>query len=124
VTLVVLPLGSTVNMAGLAVYLGTVVIFAANAYGIELSLSQLVTVVVTTTLASIGAAGIPGAALMVMGLVLSSVGLPLEAIVVIAAVDRLLDMLATTTNVTGDTVTAVMVAKSEGALDMDRYNAA
>jgi Na+/H+-dicarboxylate symporter len=120
----VLPLGSTVNMAGLAVYLGSVVIFAANAYGIELSLMQLVTVVLTTTLASIGAAGIPGAALVVMGLVLSSVGLPLEVIAVIAAVDRLLDMLATTTNVTGDTVTAVMVAKSEGALDMKCYKSA
>lgn len=117
----VLPLGSTVNMAGLAVYLGSVVIFASNAYGIELSLMQMVTVVLTTTLASIGAAGIPGAALVVMGLVLSSVGLPLEVIAVVAAVDRLLDMLATTTNVTGDTVTAVMVAKSEGALDMACY---
>ncbi|GLQ96139.1 dicarboxylate/amino acid:cation symporter [Dyella mobilis] len=120
----VLPLGSTVNMAGLAVYLGSVVIFASNAYGIELSLSQLVMVVVTTTLVSIGAAGVPGAALVVMGLVLSSVGLPLEVITVIAAVDRLLDMLATTTNVTGDTVTAVMVAKSEGALDEKCYQSA
>jgi Na+/H+-dicarboxylate symporter len=120
----VLPLGSTVNMAGLAVYLGTVVIFAANAYGIQLSLMQLVTVVLTTTLASIGAAGIPGAALVVMGLVLASVGLPLEVIAVIAAVDRLLDMLATTTNVTGDTVTALIVAKSEGALDEKCYKSA
>lgn len=120
----VLPLGSTVNMSGLACYLSTVVIFASNAYGIELSLSQLVTVVLTTTLASIGAAGIPGAALVVMGLVLTSVGLPLEVVAVIAAVDRLLDMLCTAANVTGDSVTAVMVAKSEGVLDLARYNEA
>jgi Na+/H+-dicarboxylate symporter len=118
----VLPLGSTVNMAGLACYLGTVTIFASNAYGIELSFSQLLTVMLTTTLASIGAAGIPGAALVVMGLVLSSVGLPLEVIAVIAAVDRLIDMCCTAANVTGDTVTAVMVAKSEGMLDMACYN--
>ena len=117
----VLPLGSTVNMAGLACYLGTVTIFASNAYGIELSFTQLLTVMLTTTLASIGAAGIPGAALVVMGLVLSSVGLPLEVIAVIAAVDRLLDMCCTSANVTGDSVTAVVVAKSEGVLDLERY---
>lgn len=108
-------------MAGLACYLGTVVIFASNAYGVTLSFSQLLTVMLTTTLASIGAAGIPGAGLVVMGLVLSSVGLPLEVIAVIAAVDRLIDMCVTVANVTGDTVTAVMVAKSEGVLDLARY---
>jgi Na+/H+-dicarboxylate symporter len=120
----VLPLGSTVNMAGLACYLGTVTIFASNAYGIQLSAMHLVTVVLTTTLASIGAAGIPGAALVVMGLVLASVGLPLEVIAVIAAVDRLIDMCCTSANVTGDSVTAVMVAKSEGMLDVECYNRA
>jgi Na+/H+-dicarboxylate symporter len=118
----VLPLGSTINMSGLAVYLGTVAIFASNAYGIELSLMQMMMVVVTTTLASIGAAGVPGAALVVMSLVLASAGLPLEVIAVIAAVDRLLDMGCTSANVTGDTVTAVMVAKSEGVLDEACYN--
>jgi Na+/H+-dicarboxylate symporter len=120
----VLPLGSTVNMAGLACYLGTVTIFASNAYGIELSFTQLLTVMLTTTLASIGAAGIPGAALVVMGLVLSSVGLPLEVIAIIAAVDRLLDMGCTSANVTGDSLTAVVVAKSEGVLDLERYKRA
>ncbi|RDS80024.1 dicarboxylate/amino acid:cation symporter [Dyella psychrodurans] len=120
----VLPLGCTVNMAGLACYLGTVTIFASNAYGVELSFTQLLTVMLTTTLASIGAAGIPGAGLVVMGLVLSSVGLPLEVIGVIAAVDRLIDMCVTVANVTGDTVTAVMVAKSEGQLDLERYTQA
>ena len=120
----VLPLGSTINMSGLAIYLGTVAIFASNAYGIQLTLMQMATVVLTTTLASIGAAGVPGTALVVMSLVLSSVGLPLEVIAVIAAVDRLLDMGCTSANVTGDTVTAVMVAKSEGVLDEECYNRA
>jgi Na+/H+-dicarboxylate symporter len=120
----VLPLGSTINMAGLASYLGTVAIFASNAYGIELSMGQMVMVVVTTTLASIGAAGIPGAGLVVMSLVLTAVGLPLEVIAVIAAVDRLIDMCCTSANVTGDTVTAVVVARAEGALDIDKYNRA
>jgi Na+/H+-dicarboxylate symporter len=120
----VLPLGATINMSGLSIYLGMVAIFASNAYGIELSLMQLVTIAVTTTLVSIGAAGVPGAALVVMSLVLSSVGLPLEVIAVVAAVDRLLDMGCTAVNVTGDTVTAVMVAKSEGVLDEECYRRA
>lgn len=120
----VLPLGSTINMAGLACYLGAVAIFASNAYGIELSLAQMAMVVLTTTLASIGAAGIPGVGLVVMSLVLSAVGLPLEVIAVIAAVDRLIDMGCTSANVTGDTVTAVVVARAEGALDLERYRAA
>ena len=120
----VLPLGSTINMSGLSVYLGTVAIFASNAYGIELSLMQMVTIALTTTLTSIGAAGVPGAALVVMSLVLSSVGLPLEVIAVVAAIDRLLDMGCTSVNVTGDTVTAVVVAKSEGVLDEACYNRA
>jgi Na+/H+-dicarboxylate symporter len=120
----VLPLGCTVNMAGLACYLGVVTIFASHAYGIELSVPQMITVVATTTLASIGAAGVPGTALVVMGLVLSSVGLPLEVIAVVAAVDRLLDMCSTSANVTGDSLAAVMVAKSEGVLDVQRYEQA
>ncbi|GFZ96603.1 dicarboxylate/amino acid:cation symporter [Dyella caseinilytica] len=121
VTSFVLPLGCTVNMAGLSIYLGIVTVFAANAYGIELTLTHLVMALLTTTLVSVGAAGIPGAALVVMGLVLSAAGLPLEAIAIIAAVDRLLDMCCTAVNVSSDAVTAVMVAKSEGALDEERY---
>ncbi|MCL6263843.1 dicarboxylate/amino acid:cation symporter [Craterilacuibacter sp. RT1T] len=118
----VLPLGATVNMNGLATYLGAVAIFAANAYGIELTLVQKVTVVLTTTLAAIGAAGVPGTGLVVMSLVLSSVGLPLEVIAAIAAVDRIIDMINTPTNVSGDTLAAVLVAKSEGELELDVYN--
>ncbi|MGL6071922.1 dicarboxylate/amino acid:cation symporter [Craterilacuibacter sp.] len=117
----VLPLGATVNMNGLATYLGAVAIFAANAYGIELSMMQKITVVLTTTLAAIGAAGVPGTGLVVMSLVLSSVGLPLEVIAAIAAVDRIIDMINTPTNVSGDTLAAVLVAKSEGELEMAVY---
>ena len=117
----VLPLGCTINMAGLSIYLGMVTVFTANAYGIELGLSHLLMAMLTTTLVSVGAAGIPGAALVVMGLVLSAVGLPLEAIAIIAAVDRLLDMCCTAVNVSSDSLTAVVVAKSEGVLDEACY---
>ncbi len=117
----VLPLGATINMNGLATYLGIVTIFAANAYGIHLTLAQKFTAVLTTTLAAIGAAGVPGTALVVMSLVLASVGLPLEVIAVIAAVDRILDMMSTLTNVSGDTLAAVLVAKTEKDLDKKVY---
>lgn len=118
----VLPLGITINMNGLATYLGAVSIFAANAYGIELSLGQMVTVILTTSLAAIGAAGVPGTGLIVMSMVLSSVGLPLDVIAAIAAVDRIIDMANTPTNITGDVLAAVLVAKSEDELDIDVYN--
>lgn len=118
----VLPLGATINMNGLATYLGAVAIFAANAYGIELSLMQKVTVVLTTTLSAIGAAGVPGTGLVVMSMVLGSVGLPLEVIAAIAAVDRIIDMANTPTNVSGDTLAAVLVARSEGELDLAVYD--
>ncbi|WP_207921102.1 dicarboxylate/amino acid:cation symporter [Burkholderia pyrrocinia] len=104
--------------------LRSVVISASIQSSPVLSLAQMAMVVVTTTLALIGAAGIPGAGLVVMSLVLASVGLPLEVIAVIAAVDRLIDMCCTSANVTGDTVTAVVVARSVGALDVEQYNRA
>jgi Na+/H+-dicarboxylate symporter len=78
-------------------------------------------IVLTATLAAIGAAGVPGAALVVMSLVLSAVGLPLGVIAIIAAIDRVMDMMSTTTNITGDAFTAVLVAKSEGELDQSVY---
>jgi len=117
----VLPLGSTINMNGLSAYLGAVAIFAANAYGVELSLLQKGMVVATTTLGAIGAAGVPGTGLVVMSLVLAAVGLPLEIIGGIAAVDRVIDMINTPTNVSGDTLAAVLVAKSEGELEQSVY---
>ncbi|WP_338620504.1 dicarboxylate/amino acid:cation symporter [Paludibacterium sp. THUN1379] len=117
----VLPLGSTINMNGLATYLGAVAIFAANAAGVELSLLQKLMVVLTTTLGAMGAAGVPGTGLVVMSLVLSSVGLPLEVIAIVAAVDRIIDMINTSTNISGDALAAVLVAKSEGEFDDARY---
>jgi Na+/H+-dicarboxylate symporter len=118
----ILPLGATVNMNGLACYLGVVTVFAANLYGIHLSFFDYTVAVVTTILAAIGAAGVPGAGLMVMSLVLSAAGIPLEAIGLIAGVDSIIGMASTTTNVVGDTVTAVLVAKNEGELDVNVYN--
>lgn len=117
----VLPLGSTINMNGLATYLGAVAVFAANAAGIELTLTQMGIVVLTTSLGALGAAGVPGSGLVVMGLVLSSVGLPLEVIALVAAVDRVIDMANTPTNISGDALAAVLVAKSEGAFDAGAY---
>lgn len=98
----VLPLGATINMDGTALYESIAAVFIANVYGIELGLSQMVMIFLTATLASIGAAAIPGAGLVMLTLVLSSVGIPLEGIGLIIAVDRFLDMLRTATNVWGD----------------------
>lgn len=117
----VMPLGATINMNGLAVYLGAAAIFASNLYGIDLSFWQFVLIIVTSTVAAIGAAGVPGSALFVMALVMSSVGIPLTVIGIIAAVDRIIDMMTTTINVTGDAATAVIVAASEDALNKKRY---
>ncbi len=98
----ILPLGATVNMDGTALYEAIAVMFIANSFGVELGLSEQVVIFVTATFASIGAAGIPGAGLVMMTMILSAVGLPLEAIGLIAAVDRILDMFRTSINVWGD----------------------
>ena len=98
----VLPLGATINMDGTALYESVAAVFIANVYGVELGLSQMVMIFLTATLASIGAAAIPGAGLVMLTLVLSSVGVPLEGIGLIIAVDRFLDMLRTAVNVWGD----------------------
>jgi Na+/H+-dicarboxylate symporter len=109
-----LPLGATINMNGTALYECVAVIFIAQAYGIELTQAQQLTVIFTALLAAIGAAGIPMAGLVMMAVVLKAVGLPLEGIGLILAVDRILDMFRTTINVYGDTCAAVIIAKSEG----------
>lgn len=109
-----LPLGATINMNGTALYECVAVMFIAQAYSIDLSFAQQVTVVITALLAAIGSAGIPMAGLVMMTIVLSAVGLPLEGIGLILAVDRLLDMFRTTVNVYGDTCAAAIIAKTEG----------
>lgn len=119
-----LPLGTTLNLNGLSIYLGVATVFAANMYGIHLTLVQYVTVVLSIVLTCMGAGGVPGSALIVMGAVMGSIGLPLGAIPLIAGVDRINDMANTTTNVIGDLFAALVVAKSENELDMDIYNSA
>lgn len=118
----VLPLGATINMDGTALYQGVAALFIAQAYGIDLTTGNYITIILTSTLASIGSAGVPGAGLIMLTLVLTSVGLPLEGIALVAGIDRILDMARTTINVTGDSMVAVLMAKSEGELDEDIYN--
>lgn len=113
----VLPLGATINMDGTAIYMGVAVLFVAQASGVDLTMAQYGTIILTSTLASIGTAGVPGAGLIMLSLVLSSVGLPLEAVGIIAGIDRILDMARTTVNVTGDSMVALVMARSEGEVD-------
>jgi proton glutamate symport protein len=110
----VLPLGATVNMDGTALYECVAVMFIAQAYGIEMTLATQLTVVLLALMTSIGVAGIPAASLVAIAIILSAVGLPLEGIGLILAVDRLLDMMRTAVNVTSDSCGAVIIAKSEG----------
>ncbi|UFJ41231.1 dicarboxylate/amino acid:cation symporter [Brevibacillus humidisoli] len=116
----VLPLGATVNMDGTALYQGVCVLFVAQFFGYDLTLVQQLMVVLTATLASIGTAGVPGAGLLMLTMVLTSVQLPLEGIALIAGIDRILDMFRTAVNVTGDASAAVVVAASEGELKRGR----
>jgi len=119
----VLPLGATINMDGTALYQGVSALFVAQAYGIDLNFGSYITIILTSTLASIGTAGVPGAGLIMLSLVLSSVGLPLEGVAIIAGIDRVLDMARTAINVTGDAMVSLLIAKSENELDVEVYNA-
>ena len=118
----VLPLGATINMDGTALYQGVCAIFIAQAFGIDLSMSDYMLIILTSTLASIGTAGVPGAGLIMLSLVLTTVGLPLEGLAIVAGVDRILDMARTTVNVCGDLMVSTVVAKSENELDRTIYN--
>lgn len=117
-----IPLGATVNMDGTSIMQGVAVVFIAQAYGIPLTMGNLATVVVTATLASIGTAGVPSVGLVTLAMVLSSVGLPTEGIALIMGIDRILDMLRTAVNITGDAVCTTIVSHQEGALDRDVFN--
>ncbi|NVK36537.1 MAG: dicarboxylate/amino acid:cation symporter [Gammaproteobacteria bacterium] len=117
-----LPLGATLNMDGTAIMQGVATVFIAQAYGIDLSAMDFLTVIATATLASIGTAGVPGVGLVMLSMVLTQVGLPVEGIALIIGVDRLLDMMRTSVNVTGDTTVACIVAKSEKQLDETVFN--
>ncbi len=107
----VLPLGATINMDGTAIYQGVCAIFIASCYGIHLTLPQMITIVATATLASVGTAGVPGAGMIMLAMVLTSVGLPVDGIALVAGVDRIFDMGRTTLNITGDASCAIIVSK-------------
>ena len=117
------PLGATINMDGTAIMQGVASLFVAQVYGIEMTIPMMLTIVLTATLASIGTAGVPGAGAIMLTLVLQSVGLPLEGIGLIMGIDRLVDMARTAINVTGDAVCTTIIAKSEGGLNEDVFNA-
>lgn len=114
VTSFVLPLGATINMDGTALYQGVAAIFIAQVYGIELAFTDQLIMVLTATLASIGAAGVPGAGMITLAVVLGTAGIPLEGIALIFGLDRMLDMFRTMINITGDITCAAVMAKSEG----------
>ena len=109
----VLPLGATINMDGTAIYQGICAIFIASCYGIHLTLSQIITIILTATLASIGTAGVPGAGMIMLAMVLTSVGLPVDGIALVAGVDRIFDMGRTTVNITGDAACTMVVSHLE-----------
>ena len=110
VTSFVLPLGATINMDGTAIYQGVCAVFIASCFGISLTFSQMLTIVLTATLASIGTAGVPGAGMVMLAMVLQSVGLPVEGIALVAGVDRIFDMGRTVVNITGDASCALVVS--------------
>ena len=109
----VLPLGATINMDGTAIYQGVCAIFIASCYGINLTFSQMLTIVLTATLASIGTAGVPGSGMVMLAMVLTSVGLPVDGIALVAGVDRIFDMGRTTVNITGDASCCMVVSNLE-----------
>lgn len=115
----VVSLGATINMNGTAMYLGLATLFGAQIFGVDLSFGDYILIAITSTLGAIGAAGIPGAGLIMMALVFGSVGVPLETIAFVAGVDRIMDMMRTTTNVSGDAAIATTVAVMTGEIDRE-----
>lgn len=114
-------LGATINMNGTAMYLGLVALFGAQLFGIELTWTSYFLIAITATLGSVGAAGIPGSGLVMMSLVLSSIGVPLETIAFVAGINHIMDMMRTMTNVTGDATVAVAVGRMANEIDIEEY---
>ena len=112
------PFGATINMDGTAIMQGVATVFLANVYGVDLGLGGYLTVIAMAVLASIGTAGVPGVGLVMLTMVLTQVGLPIEGIALILGVDRLMDMIRTAVNITGDAVVTMIVAKTENQIDM------
>lgn len=117
-----IPLGATINMDGTAIMQGVAVMFAAQAYGMDLGTSALITVVVTAVMASIGTAGVPSVGLVTLTMVFNSVGLPVQAIGVIFGIDHILDMFRTAVNVCGDAICTIIVSFSNKSIDLDLFN--
>jgi len=116
------PFGATINMDGTAIMQGVATVFIANVYGVELGIAGYLTVILMSVLASIGTAGVPGVGLIMLSMVFTQVGLPVEGIGLVLGVDRLMDMIRTAVNVSGDATVSSIVAKSEGKLDVSVYN--
>jgi Na+/H+-dicarboxylate symporter len=116
------PLGATINMDGTAIMQGVATVFIAQFYAIDLGLSDYLMVILTATMASIGTAGVPGVGLIMLTMVLNQVGLPVEGIMLIIGIDRLLDMMRTAVNIAGDGVVSTVVARSENDLDLEVFN--
>ncbi|MBV7409080.1 dicarboxylate/amino acid:cation symporter [Maritimibacter sp. DP1N21-5] len=115
------PFGATINMDGTAIMQGVATVFLANVYGVDLGLGGYLTVIGMAVLASIGTAGVPGVGMVMLTMVLGQVGLPIEGVAIILGVDRLMDMIRTAVNITGDAVVTTIVAKSENKIDMATY---
>lgn len=118
-----MPLGASINMDGTAIYLGLCAMFFAQMYGIDIGLHEYLMLMVTCTLGSIGAAGIPSGSIIFMGMVLTSVGIPMEGIGIILGIDRVLDMFRTTVNITGDAAITLIIDKTDGEFKLKEYNA-
>lgn len=117
-----IPLGATINMDGTSIMQGCVVMFAAQAYGIDLGTSALLTVIFTAVMASVGTAAVPSVGLITLNMVFASVGLPIDAIGIIMGINHILDMIRTSVNVTGDGICTIIVSFKNNALDLDLYN--
>ncbi|MCF7981693.1 MAG: dicarboxylate/amino acid:cation symporter, partial [Pseudomonadales bacterium] len=117
-----LPLGATINMDGTAIMQGVATVFIAQAFNVDIGLSGYLMVIATATLASIGTAGVPGVGLITLAMVLQQVGLPVEGIAIIIGVDRLLDMMRTVVNISGDSMVSLVIANSEKMLNRDLFD--
>ncbi|MFO1130335.1 MAG: cation:dicarboxylase symporter family transporter, partial [Rickettsiales bacterium] len=117
----ILPLGASINMCGLAIHLSLTTIFFAQMFGVDLSIQDYIIIIITSTFGSIGGAGVPGSALVMLPLVMSSINLPIEQIAIVAGVDRFLDMIRTTINITGDAAITIILDARMKTLNLVKY---
>lgn len=117
----VLPLGAAMNMDGMAIYLSICTIFFAQAAGVDLAFHDYIIIIITATIGSIGGAGVPGASMVMMPMILTAINIPIEGVALIAGIDRILDMIRTTINITGDATVTLIIDKTEGTLDEKIY---